>query len=128
MRTCEHSASFLLHATLLIIPSKRMFETLGFVEEVYENDFALRPPSTDINTSEGQLNRRKLLRAWIEVSAWVVDFKRVFGIIALMLYSNTTHNGFDSFTFQASGAEISCTLRPTCQRTGNVPDSNRSSS
>ncbi|KAF9469591.1 hypothetical protein BDZ94DRAFT_1151478 [Collybia nuda] len=57
---------------------KRIFDALGFVEEVYDNEIALRPPSTDINTPEGRMHRRKLLRAWVEISAWVADFRRIF--------------------------------------------------
>ncbi|KAF8079191.1 hypothetical protein FPV67DRAFT_101469 [Lyophyllum atratum] len=57
--------------------TKRMFEALGFTEEVYETEPALRAPPTGILTSVEKMNRRKLLRAWVEVSAWVVDFKRI---------------------------------------------------
>ncbi|KAF8167496.1 hypothetical protein B0H34DRAFT_647132 [Crassisporium funariophilum] len=56
---------------------KRMFELLGFVEEVVERDSTLKPPSTDNTTTLGKLNRRKLLRAWVEFGAWVADFKRL---------------------------------------------------
>ncbi|KAG6831963.1 hypothetical protein H0H87_003298 [Tephrocybe sp. NHM501043] len=57
--------------------TKRTLEALGFVEEALENQPALRPPSTDLTSTIGRTNRRRLLRAWVEVSAWLVDFKRL---------------------------------------------------
>lgn len=61
-----------------------MFDVLGFTEEPFEDTFALRPPPTDVVTQVGRLNRRKLLRAWVEVSAWVVDFRRVHGTVFIL--------------------------------------------
>ncbi|KAG6840763.1 hypothetical protein C0991_004548 [Blastosporella zonata] len=59
--------------------TKRTLEVLGFTEEVFENQPALRPPPTDLGGTVGRMNRRRLLRAWVEVSAWLVDFKRLHG-------------------------------------------------
>ncbi|KAF8913232.1 hypothetical protein CPB84DRAFT_1888891 [Gymnopilus junonius] len=57
---------------------KRIFELLGFMEEVVESgDTTLRPPTTDPATAGGKQSRRKLLRAWLEISSWLADFKRV---------------------------------------------------
>ncbi|KDR85578.1 hypothetical protein GALMADRAFT_53377 [Galerina marginata CBS 339.88] len=56
---------------------KRIFELLGFAEEVVERDSTLKPPITDSSTQLGKQNRRKLLRAWLEISAWLTDFKRL---------------------------------------------------
>jgi len=56
-----------------------MFEVLGFMEEQVDNEPVLRPPSMDIATSVGRTNRRKLLRAYVELSAWMADFKRIHG-------------------------------------------------
>ncbi|KAG6907945.1 hypothetical protein DXG01_006803 [Tephrocybe rancida] len=56
---------------------KRTLEVLGFTEEIFENQPALRPPPTDLASTVGRMNRRRLLRAWVEVSAWVADFKRL---------------------------------------------------
>lgn len=53
--------------------SKRIFEALAF-EEAQDG---LRPPATETNIPQGRMNRRRLLRAWVEVGAWIVDFKRV---------------------------------------------------
>lgn len=55
--------------------SKRVFEALGFTEA----QDGLRAPTTETTTSQGKVNRRRLLRAWVEVGAWVVDFKRTHG-------------------------------------------------
>ncbi|KIL58608.1 hypothetical protein M378DRAFT_15386 [Amanita muscaria Koide BX008] len=52
---------------------KRIFDILGFTEDIYKDeiDFALRPPVTDTVTAHGQQNRKKLLRAWVETGAWL---------------------------------------------------------
>jgi ubiquitin carboxyl-terminal hydrolase 25/28 len=55
------------------------------MEEVIDNDLTLRPPGTDPATSQGRQNRAKLLRAWVEVSAWMVDFQRVYGKFTLSM-------------------------------------------
>ncbi|GLB43607.1 putative peptidase C19 family protein [Lyophyllum shimeji] len=57
--------------------TKRTFEVLGFKEESYEDQPALRPPATDVASTVGKMNRRRLLRAWVEVNAWLADYKRV---------------------------------------------------
>lgn len=54
--------------------TKRILEILGFYEQ--SDDQTLNPPTTDPSTPEGVQNRRKLLRAWVEVNAWLADFKR----------------------------------------------------
>lgn len=65
----------------MIIFRKRMLETLGFREEVYESQPALRPPPTDLASPIGRMNRRRLLRAWVEVNAWLADFRRTNGSV-----------------------------------------------
>ncbi|KAG6836077.1 hypothetical protein H0H93_011620 [Arthromyces matolae] len=57
--------------------TKRTLEAMGFTEEVYENHPALRPPPTDLVSSVGRMNRRRLLRAWVEVNAWLADYRRL---------------------------------------------------
>ncbi|KAF8973501.1 hypothetical protein BDZ97DRAFT_1648272 [Flammula alnicola] len=56
---------------------KRIFELLGFIEEVVDRDSTLKPPATDLATPAGKQSRRKLLRAWLEIGGWLTDFKRV---------------------------------------------------
>ncbi|KAL0951889.1 hypothetical protein HGRIS_008546 [Hohenbuehelia grisea] len=63
------------------VMTKRIFESLGFMEESLKGqdgtpERALRPPSTDPATDEGKQNRARLLRAWVEISAWIVSFRR----------------------------------------------------
>ena len=59
---------------LIFTHRKRILEILGFYES--PDDQTLNPPTTDPSTPEGVQNRRKLLRAWVEVNAWLADFKR----------------------------------------------------
>jgi ubiquitin carboxyl-terminal hydrolase 25/28 len=60
--------------------SQHVFETLGFkLDEVPPTDTgdtgpALFPPHTSSATLEGRQNRDKLLRAWVEISAWLFDY------------------------------------------------------
>lgn len=58
---------------------KHIFESLGFVEEGPAQDLTLRPPPIETTTPQGKKGRRRLLRVWVELSAWVSDFKRVNG-------------------------------------------------
>ena len=58
---------------------KRIFEILGFIAETNNGQCSLRPPVTDDNTHQGKQNRRKLFRAWVEIHAWLADFKRLNG-------------------------------------------------
>ncbi|TFY78461.1 hypothetical protein EWM64_g5551 [Hericium alpestre] len=41
-------------------------------------DVSLRPPSIDPGKPEGKRTRGKLLRAWVEISAWLADYQRRF--------------------------------------------------
>ncbi|KAF9566903.1 cysteine proteinase [Agrocybe pediades] len=56
---------------------KRIFEALGFAEEASDRETTLRPPSTDPSTVAGKQNRRRLLRAWLEINAWLLDLRRI---------------------------------------------------
>lgn len=50
---------------------------MGFSEEVSaENELTIQPPYTDASTPVGKVNKKKLLRAWVELSAWLADFHR----------------------------------------------------
>jgi ubiquitin carboxyl-terminal hydrolase 25/28 len=49
------------------------------VEEITERDSTLKPPVTDLTLPQGKQNRRKLLRAWLEIASWLTDFKRIHG-------------------------------------------------
>lgn len=56
---------------------KQIFESLGFRWEERQNDMYLQSPSLD-SSPRGRLARAKLLRGWVEVGAWLADFKRVY--------------------------------------------------
>lgn len=45
-----------------------------------QGDLALHAPVLDNNSLEGPANRAKLLRAWIEISAWLADFTKRYGL------------------------------------------------
>ncbi|KIL00786.1 hypothetical protein PAXRUDRAFT_129015 [Paxillus rubicundulus Ve08.2h10] len=58
-----------------------MFEQLGFIiaETVTPTgvqDTTITPPDTNPSTPEGQQSGRKLLRFWVETSAWLLDYQR----------------------------------------------------
>ncbi|KAF8433463.1 cysteine proteinase [Boletus edulis BED1] len=58
-----------------------IFEHLGFiyaetVTPAGERDTSITPPITDPSTLEGRQNGRKLLRFWVETSAWLLDYQR----------------------------------------------------
>ena len=40
------------------------------------DELALHPPPIDPDTSEGAASRKRLLRAWVELSAWLVIFEK----------------------------------------------------
>jgi hypothetical protein len=85
----RHTVSFYnVHpfASSLSIPvlrsSSRIFESLGFeITNVVGpvQDVALSPPDIDPTSSAGRLARNKLLRAWVELSAWVADYSKRLG-------------------------------------------------
>ncbi|TFK26680.1 ubiquitin C-terminal hydrolase Ubp2 [Coprinopsis marcescibilis] len=57
---------------------KRIFESIGFHENSSNGvDSTLVSPVTDPTSQEGLVSRRKLMRAWVELSAWLADFRRV---------------------------------------------------
>jgi ubiquitin carboxyl-terminal hydrolase 25/28 len=64
--------------------SKRIFEILGFTEA----QDGLRAPTTDISSPQGRSNRRKLLRAWVELGSWIFDFKRAHGGFTHLCHRN----------------------------------------
>ncbi|KIJ66462.1 hypothetical protein HYDPIDRAFT_86199 [Hydnomerulius pinastri MD-312] len=70
---------------------RSIFEQLGFMvaETVLSTgvkETALTPPDTDPSTPEGRQIGRKLLRFWVETSAWLLDYQRRYAN-ALKQYS-----------------------------------------
>ncbi|RPD69337.1 cysteine proteinase [Lentinus tigrinus ALCF2SS1-7] len=60
----------------------QVFDSLGFpLENLSQGaqkagELALHPPPIDSDTPEGAASRKKLLRAWVELSAWLVIFEK----------------------------------------------------
>ncbi|KDQ51133.1 hypothetical protein JAAARDRAFT_199352 [Jaapia argillacea MUCL 33604] len=61
---------------------RHIFEHLGFTEKMIttgdKQEPVLAHPKSDIGTVEGRTNRAKLLRAWVELSAWLTDYRKRF--------------------------------------------------
>ena len=60
-----------------------MFRYIGFNLERMNNgqgEPALHAPVLDSNSPDGPTNRAKLLRAWIEISAWMADYMKRYGL------------------------------------------------
>ncbi|PIL31016.1 hypothetical protein GSI_05709 [Ganoderma sinense ZZ0214-1] len=61
---------------------ERVFAALGFpLDKLNQPDgkpdeLALQPPPVDPSTAEGKASRTKLLRAWVEVSAWLAIYEK----------------------------------------------------
>ena len=64
-----------------------MFAALGFpLDNLPQSDkklkvkgaeeLALQPPPIDPSTAEGRASRTKLLRAWVELSAWLAIYEK----------------------------------------------------
>jgi hypothetical protein len=49
----------------------------------------LSSPSITSATVEGKQNRAKLLRAWVEISAWLTDYTKRFGELLLVSWKNS---------------------------------------
>ncbi|KAJ3760944.1 hypothetical protein EV360DRAFT_38833 [Lentinula raphanica] len=69
--------------------------TLSFYPETHKNpanpqqvDIFLRGPVVTPTTREGRLNRRRLIRAWVEISAWIAHWKEKEGISQSMAALN----------------------------------------
>lgn len=67
------------------VPSRCIFDHLGFVIAETVTPFGVRdtsitPPDTDPSTSDGRQNGRKLLRFWVETSAWLLDYQRRYSM------------------------------------------------
>ncbi|KAJ3876331.1 hypothetical protein F5051DRAFT_411819 [Lentinula edodes] len=61
--------------------------SLSFHPETHKNpanpqiiDIFLRGPVITPSTNEGRLNRRRLIRAWVEISSWIAEWKERDGV------------------------------------------------
>jgi hypothetical protein len=75
-----------LFASLLspsvLASSLRIFESLGFETTNVVGtvaDVTLSAPDIDTNSPASRIARSKLLRGWVELSAWTADFSKRFG-------------------------------------------------
>jgi len=60
-----------------------------------QGELALHAPVLDNDSLEGPANRAKLLRAWIEISAWLADFAKQYGLfLCLSLHQPRPFKGF----------------------------------
>ena len=67
--------------------SKMIFESFGFTYKEAQGDEpigTLVPPSVDRTTPTGALNRERLLRAWVEMSAFTDEFRRRYGTLLIL--------------------------------------------
>lgn len=76
--------------------SQIIFEYLGFTlnqtpSTTGEMSPALFPPITSDGTPQSKQNRAKLLRAWVEISAWLVDYQKRFGDLNTFSWQSLGH-------------------------------------
>jgi hypothetical protein len=70
--------------------SSRIFESLGFeITNIVGSvaDVSLSPPNIDPNSPAGRIARSKLLRGWVELSAWTAEYSRRFGRLTIYVVS-----------------------------------------
>lgn len=58
---------------------QNVFESLGFVTIGPKDDPLLSPPPIQTNTSHGKRNRKRLVRAWLELQSWLSNLVRQNG-------------------------------------------------
>ncbi|KAK7063918.1 USP domain-containing protein [Favolaschia claudopus] len=56
---------------------EKVFQSMGFTSDTFEDETVLRPPSTDPNQPQGKQNSIRLLRAWTEIGSWVANYERM---------------------------------------------------
>lgn len=81
---------------------KKIFEVLGFGEGTHSSshDQTLSPPPIDPSDPLGVLNRGKLLRAWVEMGAWLQEYRK----------ANREHLGF----YVLASEFLTCVLMSRC--------------
>ena len=81
MTTCKLGVRAPPFTRALTSRSERVFAALGFpLDKLKQGDGkeedALQPPPIDPATAEGKASRTKLLRAWVELSAWLAIYEK----------------------------------------------------
>ncbi|KAJ3786715.1 hypothetical protein GGU10DRAFT_166019 [Lentinula aff. detonsa] len=76
-----------------------ILRTLSFYPETHKNpanpqqiDTFLRGPVVTPTTSEGRLNRRRLIRAWVEISSWISEWKERDSVARALVKSYKEHD------------------------------------
>lgn len=59
-----------------------------------QGELALHAPVLDNSTAEGPANRAKLLRAWVELSAWLANFTKRHGSFSAFSTSSPLAEGY----------------------------------
>ena len=75
-------APFVLLSASILGSSSRIFESLGFETTNIVgslSDAMLSPPDIDPHSPASRIARNKLLRGWVELSAWTADFSKRHG-------------------------------------------------
>lgn len=103
MRLVPRIPSALLSASVYG-SSSRIFESLGFettniVGSV--SDVSLRPPDIDPHSPASRIARNKLLRGWVELSAWTADFSKRHGGLTVYAISMLCPSQRHAFTAPA---------------------------
>ena len=68
-----------------------MFSVLGFAAgpgSATKTALSLFPPNVSPFTDEGKANRERLLRAWVELQAYLIDYQRRFRESCFAIVSN----------------------------------------
>ena len=94
MRLVPRPPFFLLSSSVLG-SSSRIFESLGFETTSIVGsvpDVSLSPPDIDPNSPASRIARSKLLRGWLELSAWTADFSKRYGRLTVFVVSMVCRN------------------------------------
>jgi hypothetical protein len=84
---------FALLSASVLGSSSRIFESLGFeTTNMAESDVSLSPPDIDPHSPASRIARNKLLRGWVELSAWTADFSKRHGRLTVYAVSTVCRN------------------------------------
>jgi hypothetical protein len=84
---------FALLSASVLGSSSRIFESLGFeTTNIVESDVSLSPPDIGPHSPASRIARNKLLRGWVELSAWTADFSKRHGRLTVYAVSTVCRN------------------------------------
>ena len=67
----------------------QIFDALGFKVEYNDTGIVLLPPDVELESE----SRARLLRAWVELSAWIADYMKRFRVSPLYSVFDDSHGG-----------------------------------